>query len=76
MSSDKNSIDGNPKFAVIPGRKKSLTMGELKKQLADLGLKTTGKKTILLNRLKEHHEIESNQKWDDSFEIFQKKALA
>ena len=74
MSSDKNSIDGNPKSAVIPGRKKSLTMGELKKQLADLGLKTTGKKTILLDRLKEHHE--SNQKWDYSFEYFQKKALA
>ena len=74
MSSDKNSIDGNPNSAVIPGRKKSLTMGELKKQLADLGLKTTGKKTILLDRLKEHHE--SNQKWDYSFEYFQKKALA
>ena len=74
MSSDKNSIDGNPNSAVIPGKKKSLTMGELKKQLADLGLKTTGKKQILLDRLKEHHE--SNQKWDDSFEIFQKKALA
>ena len=74
MSSDKNSIDGNPKSAVIPGRKKSLTMGELKKQLADLGLKTTGKKTILLDRLKEHHE--SNQKWNYSFEYFQKKALA
>ena len=74
MSSDKNSLDGNPNSAVIPGRKKSLTMGELKKQLADLGLKTTGKKTILLDRLKEHHE--SNQKWDYSFEYFQKKALA
>ena len=32
------------------------------------------KKTILLDRLKEHHE--SNQKWDYSFEYFQKKALA
>ena len=32
------------------------------------------KKTILLDRLKEHHE--SNQKWDDSFEIFQKKSQA
>ena len=49
-------------------------MGELKKQLQDLGLKTTGKKQILLDRLKEHHE--SNQKWDYSFEYFQKKALA
>ena len=49
-------------------------MGELKKQLADLGLKTTGKKQVLLDRLKEHHE--SNQNWDDSFEIFQKKSLA
>ena len=74
MSSDKDSIVWNPNSAVIPGRKKSLTMGELKKQLADLGLKTTGKKTILLDRLKEHHE--SNQKWDYSVEYFQKKALA
>ena len=74
MSSDKNSIEGNPNSAVIPGGKKSLTMRELRKQLADLGLQTTGKKTILLNRLKEHHE--SNQHWDYSFEIFQKKALA
>ena len=60
MSSDKNSIDRNPNSAVIPGRKKSLTMRELKKQLADLGLQTTGKKTILLNRLKEHYNRENN----------------
>ena len=66
-------IRSTPKRKSI-SREKSLTMGELKKQLADLGLKTTGKKQILLDRLKEHHE--SNQKWDDSFEIFQKKSQA